>query len=292
MIQRSNDNKHGSGAAHVRYGMFGARGPLLAPEDAGGGSASGAAGGDAGGGSTTDQQQQQQQTAQQGGAAGVQGKTYTQAQLDQIIGERLSRDRKERGNASSGQQSQQRQETRQSESNGTGTQQATTQPVDAVFALEMNDAIEAIEEKLGVKVPASARKRIRTVGAYEKPADKEAYVTGWVNDLGLGKKTDNTQNTNQGKTGQQTQQQNGQGTNGFNSDMGGASGGETRDLETLSLERPLELTGDDIQRMQLKHGADKANEMIRDRVNAYLRNVKLIADPRRLEIERARRAKQ
>jgi hypothetical protein len=285
MIQRSNDTKHGPGAAHIRYGMFGARGPLLAPEDSGGsGGSTGSTTGDATGNTTTTTTDQTQQAA---GGGQPKMLTMTQADFDRQIQERLDRDRKARG----GQQSQQRQETRQSEGTGQTQQQANgATSVDAMFQLEMNDAIEAIEEKLGVKLPATAKKRIRTVGSVERPGDKEAYVTGWVNDLGLGKKTDNTQNTNQ-STGQQTQQQNGQQTNnGFSSDKGGANGGETRDFEQLSLERPLELTQDDIQRMHLKHGEEKANGMIRDRVNAYLRNIKLVADPRRLE--QMRRAKQ
>lgn len=64
------------------------------------------------------------------------------------------------------------------------------------------------------------------------------------------------------------------------SDKGTAAPG-VRDYEQISLERPNELTADDIARIQEKEGFHKANLQIRDRVNAYLRTVKPVPDRKR-----------
>jgi hypothetical protein len=85
---RTTSIRTGTGAAHIGYAMFGARGPLLAPEGEGGGAAGtttttttdGAAGGAAA-------------AAGAGGTTAKTEKTFTQGELDEIVKDRLAKER-------------------------------------------------------------------------------------------------------------------------------------------------------------------------------------------------------
>jgi hypothetical protein len=96
--------RSGSGAAHIGFRMFGARGPLLQEEGAAGGSSSGQAAGT--------QQTGSEANAQTNGNSGGE-KTFTQADVDRIVKERLAR--AERG---SNQQRQQQQTQQSSNEDG------------------------------------------------------------------------------------------------------------------------------------------------------------------------------
>jgi hypothetical protein len=61
----------------------------------------------------------------------------------------------------------------------------------------------------------------------------------------------------------------------------GAAGAAAVDVDAKLKERPRELSASEITTLQEKHGVEKANDMIKDSVLASLKNVKLVADPRR-----------
>lgn len=65
------------------------------------------------------------------------------------------------------------------------------------------------------------------------------------------------------------------------SDRGPAASSNARDFEGIFDTDPLRSTPDDFNRLVVKHGREKALQYMSDRVNAYLRTVKLVPDNRR-----------
>lgn len=288
MIQKRTNHTHGPGAAHIGFAMFGARGPLMNEVDAGGGAGGSAAGasGNAGGEGNAGASGQAQQ--QSGGAS---PKLFTQADLDRIVAERVARV-KQSGGGGQVQRTEQRSEADSSTGNGQKKQTDSAPGMDAAWLIEFGDAIDAVSEEMGAKVSAGMKKRMRAIANAEgvKADGMQKYVKDFGQEFGLWKKTDNTQNTNQnGEQRQQTTQQHT--TQTINSDKGGATNADVRDLDDVMLnERPLEITGDAIARLQEKHGFDKANEMIKSKVDVALSKLKLVADP--VKLAQLRRAKQ
>lgn len=111
--------------------MFGARGPLLSPEDGGGTGAAGATTTDGGTG----------QAATTTTAGGDAGKTFTQAELDKIVTERLQKDR-----ASRTQQTQQ-QTTTTKPAGDDGGEKLTLKELSA--RLEASEARRAFDRRVG-----------------------------------------------------------------------------------------------------------------------------------------------
>lgn len=65
------------------------------------------------------------------------------------------------------------------------------------------------------------------------------------------------------------------------SDKGPAASSNARDYEGIFETDPLRSTPDDFSRLAVKMGREKALQFVSDRVNAYLRTVKLVPDNRR-----------
>lgn len=266
---------YGRGAYSAGLGLFGRPSRLMAPEGDTGSGGTGGAGGATGEGAGG--------TGGQSGDSGGGERKFTEADVNRIVTDRLARAARKGGD--SGRQ-------QQAASDGTEAKQTSKAdtPDTAMLLADFQDNVDALSEQLGVKVPAEFKKRIRSLYVSERPAEPDAWLKGWFDAAGLTKTADKAgsgnsqQNNNQGQQTKidddKAKQQTGNGTV-INSDKGGAGGG-TVDFEAKLNERPLDLTALEIERLQEKHGEEKANAMIRDRVNAALRKIKLVADPRKL----------
>ena len=254
----------GPGAAHVRWSMFGARGPMLEEHDKGGGSGGQKPAGEGSEGTTDD--------GDDAGGDKAEAK-FTQADLDRIVNERLERDRRERGKSKA-----------KPDSSRPESKKQKAEPESSTWVFEFTDALDAVVEETGVKPSRGLKSRMRADFQREQPDDPDAWIKSWFDDAGL-KKPD-TQNTQQqqqsskkdGGEGAVDQKKTGNGST--ISDKGGA-GGTVLDFEAKLSERPLELTKLDVERLYEKHGEEKANILIRDSVNRKLAKLKLVADPRR-----------
>jgi hypothetical protein len=121
---------------------------------------------------------------------------------------------------------------------------------------------------------------MRTAFIAERPDDPNAWIKGWFDDAGLKSPSTTTDNSSKKKDDVSDAKKRSDAGPPI-SNKGPAAPGGARDPDQISLERPLELTKSDIARLRSKHGVAKADDMIRDRVNAFLRTVKLTADPRK-----------
>lgn len=254
----------GSGGAHLGWSMFGARGPLLAPEPEGGGGGDPKPPGQGG-----DPALPKPTIEPKPGGEG--DKLFTQADLDRHIQERIDRDRRSRGTPTPPA------DTKKKSSKAENSDDSTT------WVFDFTDSYDAITEERGIKPSRGLKSRMRTAFGAERPTDPDAWIAGWLDDAGLVKKSDTPNpQQQQAKGGEAIVPEKKTGDGPPNSDKGGA-GGVPLDFEAKLTERPLELTKLDIQRLVVKHGEEKANVMIRDAVNAKLSNMKLKADPKRAD---------
>jgi hypothetical protein len=195
-------------------------------------------------------------------------RTFSQAEVDRIVNDRLARDRQSRGQASGPDKTE-------------GKKPEGGISSDPTWVFDMQDAIEAaIDEVGGAKLTPGQKRRMRADYAQTRPSDPNAWAKTWLEDLGFKKPEPN--NPSQAKKDDDVKLEPKPGdATPIRSDKGPPAPGGARDPDQISLERPLEMTRSDIERLQEKHGEEKANAMIRDRVNAALRKMKLVADPRR-----------
>jgi len=251
----------GTGAAHHSWWMFGARGPCLAPEPEGGGSPSGSGGGDDPPDPGDDPPPGDKPD---GKAAGE--KLFTQADMDRAVKERLDRERR----------SSQRQKTSSDKKPESKSSKAETDPR---LIYEFQDELESVLDETGLKPSPGLKRRMRDAYVSDRPDDPTSWIKSWLDDAGLKKPAPPPDNNKQAKADDVADPK--KGSAPPISDKGPPAPGGARDVDALLLERPLELSDGDIERLQLKHGPDKANTLIREHVNASLRRMKLIADPRR-----------
>jgi hypothetical protein len=111
------------------------------------------------------------------------------------------------------------------------------------------------------------------------PPDPGAWASGFLKTMGIGNKNANPQPQQQ--QAQAAAQIAHQAPTTNISDRGPASAGDIRDVETLSQTRPLEMTGGDFERLELKVGREKALALHQASVNRFLRGIKLTPERRR-----------
>lgn len=247
--------RHGTGAAHIGFPMFGARGPCLDPEDKAdkpGGSGSGEG----------DPPAPKDEDADDGD--GGDDKRYTPAEVEEIVQKRLDRERRQ-------------QQKRQPAPKKPEPKSSKADTPDPTLIYEFQDALEAVVDETGVKLNADLKKRLRTLYVSEQPDDPDAWIKGWLKAAGIQKppSPDNKQAKDDAVAASKKASDDGKPPI---SDKGSAASGGVRDPDQIALERPDDLTDADIERIYLKHGVEKGDELIRDRVNAYLRRIKLRAD--------------
>lgn len=261
-IDETNAHGSGSGGAHVRWLMFGARGPLLAPEPEGG------AGGDGGQKPPGDKppadppppsDDDDDNDDDQGEGA----KRYSQADVDRIVAKRLARAERKRG----------------PEPDPKSKKDSKPVKSEALLVTEFSDAFDDICDERGVKPGRGLKTRMRNAFLVEAPSDPDGWIESWLDDAGL-KQATTTDNTKQQSSKKDEADKTEIKRDGpIKSDKGGV-GGVTRDADAVLLEDPGKLTKDDIARLRLKHGRDKANAMIAERGRKYLETVKLVVDRR------------
>lgn len=177
MKSDTKNHQRGPGAAHIRHWMFGARGPLLAPEDGGNG-AGGSGGGTSGTTTTTTTTEGTPGTAP-AGAGGE--KLLTQAQVNALV-------------------AQARREGRESATQQT-TQQTTTPPPKATTAPAGEaqpmtaEAVQQLmqRERAFTRATATAGLTEKQLARMEeafnvaKPADVAAWSSTYLEDMGFAK---------------------------------------------------------------------------------------------------------
>jgi hypothetical protein len=84
-------HRSGAGGSHIGFRMFGARGPLLQEADAGGGSS---------GGSEASETAEAQTAGDKPAGSPGEAKSFTQADVDRIVKERLDKERRKQGKPS------------------------------------------------------------------------------------------------------------------------------------------------------------------------------------------------
>lgn len=239
--------------------MFGARGPLLEEKDGGGSGGQPPPKGD----KPAEVVPPEKKSAED--------KLFTQADLDKHITERLDRERRKWSSDRDGKPS----------NTDTKNNSKAENPGDPSWIFDFTDTLDALCEEREIKPSRGLKAKLRTAFAAERPDNPHAWMSEWFDDVGLKKSTPNPQQPQQPENGdgKMTKQlKTGEGLP--QSDKGGA-GGVVLDYEAKLAERPLELTKSDIDRIMEKHGPVKGCVMIRDAVDRKLKNIKLVADPRR-----------
>jgi hypothetical protein len=238
--------------------MFGARGPLLEDEKD-----------KAGGGQPPPPKDEKPKDEKPKDPPKDEPKTFTEDQLEDIVQERLARDRRARG------------VKHQPEPPAKKSKQADNAD-DSTWVFDFTDAFDAAVDERGVKPTRGLKAKMRTAYQAERPEDPDAWVSSWLDDVGLKKSSTPPSQTQQPKEGEKPPvppKPNGSGPGV--SDKGGA-GGAPVDFETKLSEDPLGITDADIKKLYEKHGEEKANHLIRKAVDRKLETVKLVADPRRI----------
>lgn len=123
----------------------------------------------------------------------------------------------------------------------------------------------------GVTMPDGARRRMLSAFEAENPDDPTAWVNTYVADFGF------QRSGSAAAAGAGTQPPPAGAAPGTVqpppiSDKGPPQG--HREFEQIT--NPSELTASDIERLQAKHGEDKANDMIRDMARRYLRDKRFV----------------
>lgn len=185
-------------------------------------------------------------------------KTFTQEQVDQIVRDRVARV-KAGGEATTPPTPKQQAQVTSTESKADPTQ----------TLMDFQDYMDSLE---GVKVPLGLKKRMRADFMAAKPPDPDAWGSAWLADVGIKPGTTQTTTTAQQAAGEQKSAGATTVTTPPISDKGAAQG--VREFEQIT--NPRDLTKDDIERLQAKHGEDKANEMIREMARKYLRGKKFV----------------
>jgi hypothetical protein len=115
--------------------------------------------------------------------------------------------------------------------------------------------------------PEATRSFLRDKFAKENPEDVSAWVTGYASAFGIQRGAATTTTTTS-TTDPKAANVSGPPI----SDKGPPAG--SREFEQIT--NPTELTRSDIERLQAKHGEEKANEMIREMARRYLRDKKFV----------------
>lgn len=196
---------------------------------------------------------------------------YTQEEVNQIVQKRLARVQPEGSQKQSAPQ--------QPESKPT-TNKAAQPPT---WTLDHEDHLAELTKAEGIDLTAGLKRRMRSDPTAPSLDDIEAFHAWgkrWFDDAGLKKAASNqsTPTVQQPNTGGATKGDQVR-MAGNISDKGSAS--NARDHESVFSGSPSEWTSTDIQWLQNKHGFEKANQMIADRVRSYLSTVKLIPENRR-----------
>lgn len=212
---------------------------------------------DNGGGGGTGQTQTT--TNQNGDTGGSKERTYTAAEVEGIVRDRLARvktkapepDKKPSGKA---------------------------EPNDPTWVFDLTDAIEAQTEERNVKVPQGLKKRMRAAFAAERPSDPNAWVGTWLDDVGLVKAAtkETTTTTADTKTADKAGATDTTTSNGKPISDKGTAAVPGRDIEEIT--NPNDLTQVDIERIHKKHGEDGGNQLISAMALKWLEGVKIVPD--------------
>jgi hypothetical protein len=179
-------------------------------------------------------------------AAAKPGKVFTQTEVDQFLISRVAAERRAAAKRPA------------AKGNPAPVSQET-----------ISDAIMELERERGVTCSFGLKQRIRTGIASENPADVLESARGWFDDAGLLKKTETT-TTIKDATVQTAVKQ---ATNATPiSDKGPPTG--SREFDQIT--NPKDLTAGDIERLTIKHGAEKASEMIRDLAIRFFADKKFV----------------
>lgn len=253
----------GNGGAHVRWSMFGARGPLLNKEGEGsGGSGGGGSGGEGGGaggegGGAGD--------GGEGGSGGDDGKiVMTQAELDKIVQDRVNRDRAAR----SKQQPPKQNPPPKPPANNSNADNSS----DPTWVFDFQDAYDSVTDELGTKAATGMKKRMRDQFARERPSDPNAWVKSWFEDMGSKPPSTTNENSKGSANGTSSSKQGSEVKQPPVSDKGAANGG-AREFDSIT--NPNDLTASDVERLIAKHGEEKANQMIGQMSVRWLSKTKL-----------------
>jgi hypothetical protein len=172
-------------------------------------------------------------------------RTYSVAEVENIVKERLARDRK----------------SRRPESQDKTTDKKTSHKAESSDAwfLDFSDAMDAISDEMDIKVPLKLKQRMRAAFRTEAPDDPHAWVKGWLEDVGLSKtdKTTTPANDNALPDKKPDAKAKEPGKPPVY-DKGPASG--ARDLDSII--NPMDLTKADKDRLVAKLGEVEANKKI------------------------------
>lgn len=255
MKQHDTTRTRSSGGAHLGHWMFGARGPLLEEEKD-----------KAGGGQPPPPKDGEKPKDPPAAPPKDEPKTFTEDQVEEMVQQRLARDRRARGGE------------HKPEPPAKKSKQAESD--DSTWVFDFTDAFDAAVDERGLKPTRGLKAKMRSAYQAERPDDPDAWVTSWLDDVGL-KKTTTPPPPKEPKEGEQPPVPKPNGSGPGLSDKGGA-GGAPVDFESKLSENPLGITDADIGKLVDKHGFEKANHMIRVAVDRKLETVKLVADPRRI----------
>lgn len=212
------------------------------------------------------------EAAQQANADGE--RKFTQADLDRIVADRLSRARKSNGQFAQPQPSGQA-------AAATTTSSKADIPDTAMLIAEFSDHIDILSKRLKVDVPVELKQKLRPLYVNERPTDPNAWIEGWLTVVGAKRPEPPTTTATNQQSKPAEQQPPEQKRNGPPISDKGPAANTVRDVDAILLDRPNELSKPDIERLQAKHGTDKANLMIADAMRRYLDTVKLRPDRRR-----------
>ncbi len=197
---------------------------------------------------------------------------FTQSQLDRILEDRLARQARQLAAATT-------------KPSNTRTEKAASKAeTGPAWTWNHEDELSDLAKSEGVELSKGLKRRMRDDFEAKRPGDLTTWAKDWWSDL-PGLKAANGNNATATTQQSSKSEQNGSevkrvASNGNMSDRGTASG-ESRDYQFILDNRPGELTAHDIQWLQNKHGFEKANAMIAEKVRTHLKTIKLVPDRRR-----------
>ncbi len=257
------NHKSGPGAAHIGFSMFGARGPLREEEGAGGSSAAPVA----------------PTAAAQGEPAPAPGapaeKLLPQSQVSTLIAE-AKRETEAKTRARVLQEIE-------------AAKAPTPKPAAKSDGLMSAADVQALlsRDRAFTRATATANLNDRQLARMEaalnaeNPSDVAAWSAAYIEDLGIGKPATQPVAALAAEPIKPTPTAPPPAPAVNISDKGPASPGGARDSQGIYDTRPQDATRDDFERIATVMGREKALQFAADRINAYLRTVKLVPENRR-----------
>lgn len=251
-------NTHGPGAAHIGFGMFGSRGPLLSPEDP--------AGGGSGANPTPPPTNQQPATP-----PAEQPKLFTQEEVNSLVG----RARVEAREAAKKPATAPAPAPHSEEGAAGGGQLSLKQLQAQLDDQKLRGAFDKRAAKLGIDDDAADD--LFELYRVQRPDDLGTWLDGKVKRFGLKPGTTNNPNPNpqlppgtnvipQPASSAQTPPI---------SDKGAPAPGGANDFERSLLENPIGFSGVDRERLVAKYGEAKATQMWMDAARGKAASIRI-----------------